>query len=115
MAVFATCEQAAGDIVAARLWEAVFHARLEHSATAWEMEFPLFIRRVQTVIAIALFSTHRRAAEEQTPPEAAAAAPAILRELSPVELFAVLPAELGESSARVELCVRIPLIRFRVA
>ncbi|MGW0833401.1 hypothetical protein [Streptomyces prunicolor] len=101
MATFAGCEQEAGGIVAVRLAEIGFRARLERSSASWEMEFPFFTRRLEVIIAIALFSAYRDSTEQLTPPEARMAALGCLRELGPVELFAVLPVELGESSAVV--------------
>ena len=100
MATFAGCAQEAGEIVAARLTEVGFRARLECGSASWEMEFPVFTRRLEGVIAIALFSAYRRS-EQLTSTEARAAALRCLRELGPVELFGVLPVELGGSSAVV--------------
>ncbi|MFI6626250.1 hypothetical protein [Streptomyces sp. NPDC050528] len=100
MATFAGCAQEAGEIVAARLTEVGFRARLECGGVSWEMEFPVFVRRLEGVIAIALFSAYR-SSEQLTSTEARAAALRCLRELGPVELFGVLPVELGESSAVV--------------
>lgn len=101
MATFAGCEREASRIVAVRLTEVGFRARLECGSASWEMEFPVFTRRLEGVIAIALFSAYRDSTERLTPPEARTAALRCLRELGPVELFGVLPAELGGSSAVV--------------
>lgn len=101
MATFSRCKQEASDIVAVRLTDTHFSARLERSSTTWKMEFPVFIQRVEGVVAIALFSAYR-STEKSTNTEAPTAALNCLRELSPLELFAVLPAELGESSTLVE-------------
>jgi hypothetical protein len=100
VATFAGCEREASRIVAIRLTEIGFRARLECSSASWEMEFPVFIRRLEGVIAIALFSAHR-SSEQLTSTEARAAALRCLRELGPVELFGVLPVEPGGSSAVV--------------
>lgn len=101
MADFARCEQEAGDIIAARMEDAGAREQLESSSATWNMEFPAFIRKVRAIIAMALFSAYRRA-EDQTPAEAAKAALTALRELTLVELFGVLPADLGESTAVVD-------------
>ncbi|MER7930003.1 hypothetical protein ABTY96_43910 [Streptomyces sp. NPDC096057] len=59
MVTFSGCEQEARDIFAARQIDADFHAQLEHSSTSWKMEFPVFTRRVEGIITIALFSDSR--------------------------------------------------------
>jgi hypothetical protein len=101
LASFARCEQQASDLLAARLTETDFRVRLEDRCRVWQMEFPTFARRERTIIAIALFSACR-SKEERTDAEDATAALACLRELSPTELFAVLPADLGDSAAMID-------------
>ncbi|MEU9397568.1 hypothetical protein AB0D86_47310 [Streptomyces sp. NPDC048324] len=100
MAEFARCEQEASDIIEARLRNAGFRQRQECSSQTWSMEFPVFIRRVQIIIAIALFGAHDSA--DQSPAKAAETALTVLRERTLVELFGVLPADLEDSGSEVE-------------
>ena len=99
MADFAGCEQEASNIIAARMQNAGFRQRLENSSETWNMEFPFLIQRVRIIIAIALFSAY--GSTDQSPAKAAKAALTVLREHTPVELFGVLPEDLGESSSAV--------------
>lgn len=101
MAAFARCEQEAGDIIVARMQDADFRQMQESSSETWNMEFPLFIRWVRIIIAMAIFSAYR-SAEDQSPVEAAKAALTVLRERTVVELFGVLPVDIGESAAVVD-------------
>ncbi|MFI1098602.1 hypothetical protein [Streptomyces sp. NPDC020917] len=101
MAAFDRCEQEASAIIAARMQDAAFRQRQESSSTTWNMEFPFFIRRVRIIIAMGLFSAYC-GTEDQSPAEAAQAGLTVLRELTPVELFGVLPADVGESTAVVQ-------------
>jgi hypothetical protein len=98
---FARCEHEASAIIAARLQDANFRRRQESASETWNMEFPFFIRRVRIIIAMALFSACR-GADDRSPAGAAAAGLTVLREATVVELFGVLPADLGESAAVVE-------------
>lgn len=99
MAAFDKCEQEAGTITAARLRDAGFRQRLERSSKTWNMEFPFLGQKVQTIIAIALFSAHGSA--DHSPAQAAKAALTALSERTVVELFDVLPQDLGESASQV--------------
>ncbi|MFJ9120184.1 hypothetical protein ACIRJO_32170 [Streptomyces sp. NPDC102394] len=100
MAAFARCEQEASDIIEARLRDAGFRQRLECSSQTWNMEFQVFIRRVQVIIAIALIGGY--GGTDQSPAKAAKTALTVLREHTLVELFGVLPAALEDSASEVE-------------
>lgn len=101
MATFTRCEQEAADIIDRRLQDESFLHRLEDSSTVWGVEFPVLIRRTRTIIAMALFNAHL-STQGQNSSEIANAALLILRARTPAEIFAVLPADLGESSAVIE-------------
>ncbi|MGW2835825.1 hypothetical protein [Streptomyces sp. NPDC001286] len=100
MVAFARCEQEAGDIIAARMQDADFRQRQESSSQTWKMEFPFFIQRVRGIIAIALFSAY--GSTDQPSATAAEAALTVLRERTPVELFGVLPEDVGESATTIQ-------------
>ncbi|MGW2426640.1 hypothetical protein ACWC0C_47145 [Streptomyces sp. NPDC001709] len=108
MTAFARCEQEASNIIAARMQDAGFRQRQESSSETWNMEFPIFIQRVRIIIAIALFSAYR-STEDQSPTKAAKAALTVLRERTPVELFGVLPEDIGESAAGVQHLRRLSI------
>lgn len=74
---------------------------MESASSAWEIEHAVFLRRVQTIIAIGFFSAYRTV-EEPTHPWAVQSALAALRNADPIELFGVLPADRGQSANVVE-------------
>ena len=96
---FAGCEQEASTIIAARMQDAGFRQRQEKSSETWNMEFPFLVHRVRIIIAIALFGAY--GSTDQFPAEAGRAALTVLRERTPVELFGVLPEDLGGSASEV--------------
>lgn len=101
MVAFGRCERESGEIMEARLRDEGFRRRMEHTSGGWQIEHRAFLRQVEAVIAVALFSVYREE-ESRTPAEAARDALAVMRGGDVVQLFAGLPADLGDSTVLVK-------------
>jgi hypothetical protein len=99
MATFTDYEQQAEGLLAERLRDDAFRLRLESTSGTWGIDHATLLRRVRVVIAMGLLYGGR---ENRDAEEPARRALDVLRRVHPVELFGVLPADLGPSARVVE-------------
>lgn len=89
MVTFISCELESREILAVFLRDDAVRLRLENASSSWGIEYAVLLRRIQVIIAMALFSAHRDGRQA----DSSQAALDTLRVVGPVELFGVLPTD----------------------
>lgn len=107
MKTFPQCEHQAGEIMSDRLRDHELRSWMERVSAAYGIDHTVFMRRLQTIIAIGLFSSHHtaQATEEPTglPSEPALTSLTALRETGPLGIVRGAPCGSRGSDRRDEL------------